>query len=271
MPNRENPKEIVLDTILVDKTFAANKRSQFIEQLLHSTVVKILGTTFLLSALFSISFLLAYQQIKKKETQDSLKEVPKAEVAIPNIVAYVNQQNDWKTYTNTTYNFSLQIPSLYEVTENPEETYTYIGEQISFYVYDKDVASCLGDCPVIYNVETIASNYELSKITGYIGEIGGNIPEEYISYQYKKDDFYYVFTLHALGKSERPTNSSELHKLKSEDIQLFESIMKSFTLGTDIPQEKFCGGIAGITCPPAYQCKLDGTYPDAGGICIILE
>lgn len=32
-------------------------------------------------------------------------------------------------------------------------------------------------------------------------------------------------------------------------------------------QDLFCGGIAGIECPEGYKCVLDGTYPDAGGIC----
>ncbi|MFA5931021.1 MAG: Kazal-type serine protease inhibitor family protein [archaeon] len=32
--------------------------------------------------------------------------------------------------------------------------------------------------------------------------------------------------------------------------------------------EKFCGGIAAIQCPSGFTCKLDGTYPDAGGKCI---
>lgn len=35
---------------------------------------------------------------------------------------------------------------------------------------------------------------------------------------------------------------------------------------------KFCGGIAANLpenqCPPGYNCKLDGNYPDAGGHCI---
>lgn len=30
----------------------------------------------------------------------------------------------------------------------------------------------------------------------------------------------------------------------------------------------FCGGIAAMRCPYGYYCKLDGTYPDAGGKCV---
>lgn len=29
----------------------------------------------------------------------------------------------------------------------------------------------------------------------------------------------------------------------------------------------FCGGIAGIQCCDGRRCKLDGSYPDAGGTC----
>ncbi len=30
----------------------------------------------------------------------------------------------------------------------------------------------------------------------------------------------------------------------------------------------FCGGIAGILCGVGLECKLDGDYPDAGGVCV---
>lgn len=29
-----------------------------------------------------------------------------------------------------------------------------------------------------------------------------------------------------------------------------------------------CGTIAGLTCPVGFVCRLDGNYPDAGGVCI---
>jgi hypothetical protein len=36
-----------------------------------------------------------------------------------------------------------------------------------------------------------------------------------------------------------------------------------------IKDDMFCGGFAGITCPAGYTCELDGTYPDAGGTCVV--
>lgn len=37
---------------------------------------------------------------------------------------------------------------------------------------------------------------------------------------------------------------------------------------TTTTEASFCGGIAGIMCPPGHTCQLDGDYPDAGGVCI---
>ncbi|MFH1126270.1 MAG: DUF3160 domain-containing protein, partial [Candidatus Altiarchaeota archaeon] len=31
---------------------------------------------------------------------------------------------------------------------------------------------------------------------------------------------------------------------------------------------EFCGGIAGIMCDAGLECRLDGNYPDAGGVCV---
>ncbi|MFA5076955.1 MAG: hypothetical protein WC488_00840 [Candidatus Micrarchaeia archaeon] len=31
---------------------------------------------------------------------------------------------------------------------------------------------------------------------------------------------------------------------------------------------EFCGGIAAFQCESGLECRLDGTYPDAGGTCI---
>jgi hypothetical protein len=36
----------------------------------------------------------------------------------------------------------------------------------------------------------------------------------------------------------------------------------------DTGDGKFCGGIAGIKCPPFYFCYIKERYPDASGVCI---
>ncbi|CAE6444168.1 unnamed protein product [Rhizoctonia solani] len=34
------------------------------------------------------------------------------------------------------------------------------------------------------------------------------------------------------------------------------------------PLGGFCGGIIGIQCEKGLVCKLEGNFPDAGGICV---
>lgn len=52
----------------------------------------------------------------------------------------------------------------------------------------------------------------------------------------------------------------------SQAEKVFDQILSTFTF-TD-QKNVFCGGIAGKSCPAGYTCKLDGSYPDAGGTCI---
>lgn len=58
----------------------------------------------------------------------------------------------------------------------------------------------------------------------------------------------------------------------SSIIIIFSPIGKKNIIAFPIPtptlKPSFCGGIAGLKCPPNYLCKLDGKYPDAGGTCI---
>lgn len=67
-------------------------------------------------------------------------------------------------------------------------------------------------------------------------------------------------------------------KFSTPPTQIFNQILSTFKLynnkANGVPTYKedvegsFCGGIAGITCPKGYTCKLDGNYPDSGGKCV---
>ena len=45
-------------------------------------------------------------------------------------------------------------------------------------------------------------------------------------------------------------------------------ILSTFKFTDGNATGQFCGGIAGIACREGYDCKYDGDYPDAGGVCI---
>jgi len=69
---------------------------------------------------------------------------------------------------------------------------------------------------------------------------------------------YFEFTVDYVG----PVPDKKGLCLNNDDYTKILSTLKF----TD-QKAKFCGGIAGIACPSGFSCKLDGTYPDAGGTC----
>jgi len=38
---------------------------------------------------------------------------------------------------------------------------------------------------------------------------------------------------------------------------------------TQAGEGEFCGGIAGLLCGEGLHCELEGSYPDAGGVCVV--
>lgn len=52
-------------------------------------------------------------------------------------------------------------------------------------------------------------------------------------------------------KSDSPTTTTTLYAIKPK-----------------AQKGEFCGGIAGVMCEAGLQCRLDGSYPDAGGVCV---
>lgn len=52
------------------------------------------------------------------------------------------------------------------------------------------------------------------------------------------------------------------------DLSQFQPTPTPVTTATPATTPGFCGGIAGIPCPAGFTCRLDGNYPDAGGVCV---
>ena len=56
-------------------------------------------------------------------------------------------------------------------------------------------------------------------------------------------------------------------------LTIFDQILSTFKfIDRSDAEGKFCGGIAANLpenqCPEGFSCKLDGKYPDAGGVCV---
>jgi hypothetical protein len=137
-------------------------------------------------------------------------------------------RTNWAQYSNTEYKFSIQHPANLEVIPQSFGPYFNIGEQIQIMVNDYNPLECRGDCPIIENTESVnVAGQEATKILGYIGSIGGYIPQQYVRYVVHKNSQYYIFTLYAVGLSDTSGITGPIRPLKQEDIELFEQIMQT--------------------------------------------
>jgi hypothetical protein len=132
----------------------------------------------------------------------------------------------WATYTNEALGFSISHPPEFQVPDPAStEPFGTLGEQIVFNVSDTSPLDCAGDCPVIEASEPAEiAGYGATKLTGYIGAIGGNIPQQYQTYVFGQAGRFYSFTLYALERSETPAGD-DIHLLQAEDVALFEEML----------------------------------------------
>ena len=136
---------------------------------------------------------------------------------------------NWKTYTNTKHNFSINHPiNFVESAQNTD--YGFIGEKIYFNVGTVNPLECRGACPVVKETtEVQIATLNATKIYGYIGAIGGNIPQHILKYIFKKGDKYISFTLYARGQNDLTENpTGDYWPLEDTDIKLFDQILSTF-------------------------------------------
>ena len=136
----------------------------------------------------------------------------------------------WKTYSNSKYGFSLNYPTYLEIKLSENDNSLYIGEQIYVWISDINPLECRGDCPLVENTEpATVAGLEATKVTGYIGAVGGIIPQRYLQYILKHDNRYYSFTLWALRRDAKNECCSVIWPLNDNDIALFEQLLNTLT------------------------------------------
>lgn len=179
---------------------------------------------------------------------------------------------NWKTYTNTKHKYSFKYPPELTVGngKDPESAFKDVD---NVFIFDRDLSSSFD---VFYedNTNKLTIDDWLKSDRGKF--FNGNNS----TYQIENINgiSWYNFTP-ALTFSLDPS-AFRWVVFHNEDIFLVGSHTKltDDTVGTILStfkfldqsntEGKFCGGFAGVACPKGYSCKLDGKYPDAGGVCI---
>jgi hypothetical protein len=133
----------------------------------------------------------------------------------------------WLTYTNPTYGYSLEHPDSLAVGAANDD-YVELGPKIVVSVWDKDPAAPLGDGPVNESVTDVElAGYPARLFTGYIGSIGGYVPQQFRRYVIERNGVYWMITLYALGLHASGGDLSPIVELDPADVQLFETIAAS--------------------------------------------
>ncbi len=149
-------------------------------------------------------------------------------------VQITNEADDeWSTFENQDLGISFKHPKSWSVQEKPEDRFTF-GEKFVLY-YTEVEPFCLGeykgDCPIVDTISELQlSGFPAKKLTGYIGAVGGNIPQEYVAYVIEYGQGYLVFVLYALGLDIEEAGNEGIWPLDTGDVELFEEIIASVML-----------------------------------------
>lgn len=88
----------------------------------------------------------------------------------------------WKTYVGASFTF--KHPSTYSA-QNLADGRVLINNNIILSSKNLSYKDCKGACPAYEKIETVPSSdgVQITKINGYQGGIGGNIPQSFIEYE----------------------------------------------------------------------------------------
>jgi len=183
---------------------------------------------------------------------------------------------DWKTYTNHTHNISFRYSPSWNLTENVgqvEDNKTYntkVGLSkgnalITMYLN----LNGIGGIPQTYEGKSFILDghnlYQFNKVNSYNNTKEVGVSDSLTTLGvFKINDITYSIIIAYLADYEKSNEENLLRE--------FDQILSTFKFMDQSGAEgKFCGGIAANLpenqCPEGYQCKLDGNYPDASGVC----
>lgn len=180
---------------------------------------------FILLALGAVVFLY-YQNQQLKNLVASYQTV-----SSPAPTATNNPVANWSTYTDPNGQFTFKYPSTYTLTT---DIVPYLNRNITWRFNNTSLTSCKGDCPVISSKETTTlGGMPATKISGYIGAIGGNIPQNYIAYEAKVGTKYFVFEIQALpfvitAQETQGYDASKIYPISPTDLTNFDGIISTF-------------------------------------------
>lgn len=193
------------------KDESKNKRSQIIVFLLVIILICITGIG---------GYYLGIQRSKEaKQNNSNLNQTPTAKLVAPTISQI--SIRTWKTYTDPNKLYSFQYPEDYSLGHySSDNSPLLLNNRIDWGITQHPVNECKGDCPIITSTKNnIINGYSVNIYEGWIGSIGGEIPQSYIRYEIKdpihitpEGNNFFVMTLWELNRNLSTTNQYDQNR-----------------------------------------------------------
>ncbi|HET6845961.1 MAG TPA: hypothetical protein VFH29_03955 [Anaerolineales bacterium] len=155
------------------------------------------------------------------------------ELRIPFVPPY-GDESTWLTYTDVDHGFSFRYPAVLSLDfggKADAQRVLFVGEKIQVVAGPRDPLVCHGECPLIESTEPVTlsgRNAQLAR--GYIGSVGGNIPQRFMLYVVRSGTTYISLTLYAADRHAVLADPAIILPLHESDIELFDRIVRTLVL-----------------------------------------
>lgn len=131
-------------------------------------------------------------------------------------------------FTNSKYGYSLEYPGTLDVKLVSDE-FVEIGDHLVVEVFTTDPAAPRGDGLFIENsTEVQVAGRPATLSTGYLGSVGGYVPQQFKRVVFEQDGVFFSLTLYALGLHATGGDVTEIVPLDPDDVSLFDEMAASF-------------------------------------------
>ena len=102
----------------------------------------------------------------------------------------------------------------------------FVGERIEVRTSPVDPLVCRGDCPMIESNQPVTiAGRQARLVRGYLGSVGGNVPQQFMLYLIRSGRTYISLTLFAAGRHAAVGDPAVILPLQAADIELFDRIV----------------------------------------------
>lgn len=134
----------------------------------------------------------------------------------------------YSLYQNRQYGFSISYPDFWPLYVQTDQ-YIKFGEKVVIIISDMDPLQPMGDRPVYETITDVQVGSQPGKLVmGYLGGVGGFVPQQLRMYIFERNGIYFMPTLYALGLKEANIYSTEIVPLQPEDQKVFDDMVAGF-------------------------------------------